>query len=98
MEWLDNKQTFKPKQTFDNETFEVMKDLRILASELRNDIQGVARNFNQYIKLLNTHELRNDLSVDDLKNIDEFRQQFRTTRKNIGNFNREVGLLSRRSK
>ena len=98
LEWLDNKQTFKPKQTFDNETFEVMKDLRILASELRNDIQGVARNFNQYIKLLNTHELRNDLSVDDLKNIDEFRQQFRTTRKNIGNFNREVGLLSRRSK
>lgn len=67
LEWLDNKQTFKPKQTFDNETFEVMKDLRILASELRNDIQGVARNFNQYIKLLNTHELRNDLSVDDLK-------------------------------
>lgn len=75
-----------------------MKDLRVLASELRNDIQGVARNFNQYIKLLNTRKLRNELSVDDLKNIDEFRQQFRTTRKNIGNFNREVGLLSRRSK
>ncbi|MBF2179334.1 MULTISPECIES: hypothetical protein [Staphylococcus] len=98
LEWLDNKQTFKPKQTFDNVTFEVMKDLRVLASELRNDIQGVARNFNQYIKLLNTRKLRNELSVDDLKNIDEFRQQFRTTRKNIGNFNREVGLLSRRSK
>lgn len=58
-----------------------MKDLRILASELRNDIQGIARNFNQYIKLLNTRKLRNELSVDDLKNIDEFRQQFKKTRK-----------------
>lgn len=98
LEWLDNKQTFKPKQVFDNETFELMQDLRILASELRNDIQGIARNFNQYVKLLNTHKLRNDLSIDDFKNIDEFRQQIKKTRKNIGDFNREVGLLSRRSK
>ena len=98
LEWLDHKQTFKPKKAFDNETFELMKDLQILASELRNDIQGIARNFNQYVKLLNTHQLRNDLSVDDFKNIDEFRQQFRKTRKNIGDFNREVGSLSQRYK
>ncbi|OHQ43010.1 hypothetical protein [Staphylococcus sp. HMSC069E07] len=98
LEWLDHKQTFKPKQVFDNETFELMKDLQILASELRNDIQGIARNFNQYVKLLNTHQLRNDLSIDDFKNIDKFRQQFRKTRKNIDDFNREVGSLSQQSK
>ncbi|WP_447556735.1 hypothetical protein [Staphylococcus haemolyticus] len=98
LEWLDNKQTFKPKQVFDNETFEVMKDLQILASKLRNDIQGISRNFNQYVKLLNTHQLRNDLSIDDFKNIDEFRQQFKKTRKNIGDFNRKVGSLSQQSK
>mgnify|MGYP002712848774 FL=1 len=98
LEWLDHKQTFKPKQVFDNETFEVMKDLQILASELRNDIQGIARNFNQYVKLLNTHKLRNDLSIDDFKNIDEFRQQIKKTRKNIGDFNREVGVLSQQYK
>ena len=98
LEWLDNKQTFKPKQVFDNETFELMQDLQILASELRNDIQGVARNFNQYVKILNTHKLQNELSVDDFKNIDEFRQLFRKTRKNIGDFNREVGVLSQQYK
>lgn len=98
LEWLDNKQTFKPKQVFDNETFELMQDLQILASELRNDIQGVARNFNQYVKILNTHKLQNELSVDDFKNIDEFRQLFRKTRKNIGDFNREVGALSQQYK
>lgn len=98
LEWLDNKQTFKPKQVFDNETFEVMKDLQILASELRNDIQGVARNFNQYVKLLNTHQLRDDLSVDDFQNIDDFRQQIKKTRKNIVDFNRKVGSLSQQYK
>lgn len=98
LEWLDNKQTFKPKQVFDNETFEVMKDLQILASELRNDIQGVARNFNQYVKLLNTHQLRDDLSVDDFKNIDDFRKQIKKTRKNITDFNRKVGSLSQQYK
>ncbi|MEU8185627.1 MULTISPECIES: hypothetical protein [Bacillati] len=98
LEWLDNKQTFKPKQVFDNETFEVMKDLQILASELRNDIQGVARNFNQYVKLLNTHQLRDDLSVYDFKNIDDFRQQIKKTRKNITDFNRKVGSLSQQYK
>lgn len=98
LEWLDNKQTFKPKQVFDNETFEVMKDLQILASELRNDIQGVSRNFNQYVKLLNTHQLRDDLSVDDFKNIDDFRQQIKKTRKNITDFNRKVGSLSQQYK
>ena len=75
-----------------------MKDLQILASELRNDIQGIARNFNQYTKILNTHKLRNDLSIDDFKNIDEFRQQFKKTRKNIGDFNRKVGSLSQQYK
>jgi hypothetical protein len=46
LEWLDHKQTFKPKQVFDNETFELMKDLQILASELRNDIN----NFTYWLK------------------------------------------------
>lgn len=98
LEWLDHKQSFKPKQVFDNETLELMQELQILASELRNDIQGIARNFNQYVKLLNTHKLQNDLNVDDFKNIDEFRQQFRKTRKNIGDFNRKVGSLSQQYK
>lgn len=94
MEWLDKDKTFiPPRNAFDPETFELLQNLYRVASELRNDIRGMAVNYNQAVKHLNTLAKKQELTNDDIKEIKEFNTFRKTLAKEITVFNKAVGKL-----
>ena len=94
MEWLDKDKTFlPPRNTFDPETFELLQNLYRVASELRNDMRGMANNYNQHVKHLNTLVNKRELTRSDIEEIKEFNTFRKTLTKQVNNFNKEVGKL-----
>lgn len=94
MEWLDKDQTFlPPRNTFDPETFELLQNLYRVASELRNDVRGIAINFNQSVKQLNTLAKKRELTRSDVEEVKDFNKFKNDLVKQVNKFNREVGKL-----
>lgn len=94
MEWLDKDKTFlPPRNAFDPETFELLQNLYRVASELRNDIRGMAVNYNQAVKHLNTLAKKQELTSDDIKEIKEFNTFRKTLNNKVNVFNKAVAHL-----
>lgn len=56
-------------------------------------MRGMANNYNQHVKHLNTLVNKRELTRSDIEEIKEFNTFRKTLTKQVNNFNKEVGKL-----